>query len=115
MNDGSFPLAQVMFHLVLMLVLHGQQVQRGTKTVRNRRREQKPVRVMPPGFRLRTNRDRRVPKAKGNTMKPAIRYRSQPRTLSGELQTKSCHSNPTGTEGRTGCASGPGRSSDQYI
>ena len=40
---------------------------------------------------------------------------SAPNHLSGELQTKSCHSNPTGTQGRTDCAPCAGRSSDQYI
>ena len=45
----------------------------------------------------------------------AVRKDSQSVALQKELQTKSCHSNPTGTEGRTVCASCPGRSSDQYI
>jgi hypothetical protein len=40
---------------------------------------------------------------------------SKPVALQKELQTKSCHSNPTGTQGRTGRASCLSRSSDQYI
>ena len=31
MNDGSFPLAHVVFHLVLILICHSQRAQRGTR------------------------------------------------------------------------------------
>jgi hypothetical protein len=77
MNDDAFPLAQVIFHLVHLLALAGQRARRGTQTVRRQMQEQKPVCLMPPGFRLRTGREHTIPNAKGTTMKPIIRYRSQ--------------------------------------
>ena len=78
MNDGSFPLAHVAFHLVLILLLHSQRAQRGAKGHARRSHTPEPVCIMPPGFRLRNNQDRKgIPKAKGTTMKPIIRYRSQ--------------------------------------
>ena len=76
MHNDSFPFAHLVIHLIVILLAGSQRARRDSKTVR-RRQEPKPVCIMPPGFRLRTNRDRGVAKAKGNTMKPLIRYRSQ--------------------------------------
>ncbi len=76
MHNDSFPFHFVI-HLIIVLLAASQRAQRGLKTVAQQRQEQKPVCVMPPGLRLRTNRDRGVAKAKGNTVKPIIRYRSQ--------------------------------------
>ncbi len=77
MHNDSFPFAHLVIHLIVILLAGSQRASRGTKTIRSRRQQPKPVCIMPPGFRLRTNRDRGVAKAKGNTMKPEIRYRSQ--------------------------------------
>jgi hypothetical protein len=76
MHNDSFTFAHLVIHLIVALLAASQRAHRGAKAVAKQRQEQKPVCVMPPGFRLRTNRDRRVPKAKGSTMKPIIRYRS---------------------------------------
>ena len=77
MHNDSFPFAHLVIHLIVAFVAASQRARRGTKTARSRRQEPKPVCIMPPGFRLRINQDRGVAKAKGNTMKPVIRYRSQ--------------------------------------
>jgi hypothetical protein len=77
MHNDSFPFAHLVIHLVFILMAASQRARRGAKTVARQSQDQKPVGTMPPGFRLRTNRDRGVPKPKGNTMKPIIRYRSQ--------------------------------------
>ena len=77
MHYDSFPFGHLVFHLIVVLVAESQRARRGANTVHSGRQEPKPVCIMPPGFRLRTNQDRGVPKAKGNTMKPVIRYRSQ--------------------------------------
>ncbi len=76
MHNDSFPFAHLVIHLIVILLAGSQGTRRNSKTAR-RRQEPKPVCIMPPGFRLRTNQDRGVAKAKGNTMKPVIRYRSQ--------------------------------------
>ena len=78
MHNDSFPFAHLVIHLIVILLAGSQRAaRRDRKTIRSRRQEPKPVCIMPPGFRLRMNRDRGVAKAKGNTMKPLIRYRSQ--------------------------------------
>ncbi len=77
MHNDSFPFAHLVIHLIVILLAGSQGARRDRKTVRSGRQQPNPVCIMPPGFRLRTNRDRGVAKAKGNTMKPVIRYRSQ--------------------------------------
>jgi hypothetical protein len=77
MHNDSFPFAHLVIHLIVILLAGSQRTARRERKTVRRRQQPKPVCVMPPGFRLRTNRDRGVAKAKGNTMKPLIRYRSQ--------------------------------------
>ena len=76
MHNDSFPFAHLVIHLIVILLAGSQGARRDTKAV-HRRQEPKPDCIIPPGFRLRTNKDRGVAKAKGNTMKSVIRYRSQ--------------------------------------
>ncbi len=77
MHNDSFPFSHLVLHLIVILLTGSQRAWRDSKTARSRRQQPKPVCIMPPGFRLRTHQDRGVAKAKGNTMKPIIRYRSQ--------------------------------------
>ncbi len=78
MHNDSFPFAHLVIHVLVILLAGSQRAaRRDRKTTRTWRQQPKSVCIMPSGFRLRTNQDRGVAKAKGKTMKPVIRYRSQ--------------------------------------